>query len=85
MKDYSKKTESRPCENSLVDFCNSALLKALKINLLYPKKYRCSNFRSAKVRKSAREFSHGLDFRLIDQTHTYHNSDTTDHYILSEN
>jgi hypothetical protein len=39
----------------------------------------------SEVQKPAREFSHGLDFRLIDQSHTYHNSDTTDHYILSEN
>jgi hypothetical protein len=60
-------------------------LKALKINLLYSKKADAQVFRSAKVQKPAREFSHGLDFRLIDQSHTYHNSDTTDHYILSEN
>ena len=48
-----------PCENSLVDFCTSALLKPLKINLLYSKK----SFRSAEVQKSAKEFSHGLNLR----------------------
>ena len=26
--------KSRPCENSLADFCNSASLNALKINLV---------------------------------------------------
>ena len=36
--------KSRPCENFLADFCTSALLKALKINLLYSKKSRCSSF-----------------------------------------
>ena len=51
--------ETKSCENSLVDFCTSALLKALRINLLYSKKA----FRSAEVWKSAREFSHGLSFR----------------------
>ena len=39
----------RPSEYSLADFCTSALLKAVRINLL------------AKVQKSAREFSHGFD------------------------
>ena len=53
--------KSRPFENSLVDFCISALLKALKINLLYPKKANGQAFRSAEVQKSARKFSHSLD------------------------
>ena len=52
---------SRPCENSLADFCTSALLKALN---LYYKKANFQAFSSAEVYKSAREFSHGLDFRL---------------------
>ena len=30
--------KSRPCENCLEDFCTSARLEALKVNLLYPKK-----------------------------------------------
>ena len=42
--------KSRPCENSLADFCTSALFKALKINLLYSKKADGQAFRSAKVR-----------------------------------
>jgi hypothetical protein len=41
----------------------SALLKALKINnLLYSKKTDGQTLRSADVQKSAKEFSHGLDF-----------------------
>ena len=44
---------SRPCENCLAQFCNSALLKALKINLFSSEKSKWSsfqNFRSAKFR-----------------------------------
>ena len=40
---------SRPCENCLEDFCISALLKALNINLLYFKKASGQAFRGAKV------------------------------------
>ena len=57
--------KSRPCENSLADFCTSALLKGLKINLLYPKKANGRAFRSAEVQKSARELSDGLDTKPI--------------------
>ena len=32
--------KSRPCENCQADFCSFEFLKALKINLLYPNKYR---------------------------------------------
>ena len=42
--------KSRPCENSLADFCTSALLKALKINLLTLKKADGQALSSAKVR-----------------------------------
>ena len=42
-------------ENFLADFCTSVLLKALK-------KTDGQAFRGAEVQKSAREFSHGLDF-----------------------
>ena len=35
---------SRPCENSFADFCTSAILKALKINLLYSKKKQMVKF-----------------------------------------
>ena len=38
----------RPCEKYLADFCTSALLKDLKINLLYSKKSICSNFQRSK-------------------------------------
>ena len=49
-------------EKFLADFGTSAFLKALKINLLYPvKKADGQVFR---VLKSARELSHGLDFRI---------------------
>ena len=48
-------------ENYLADFCTSTLLKALKINLLYPNTKDGKPFRHAEVQKSAREFSHGLD------------------------
>ena len=43
---------------TMAKFCSglSALLKALKINLVYPKESR-----SAEVQKSAGEFSHGLE------------------------
>ena len=37
----------RPCEKFLASFCTSALLKALKINLLYPKKTDGQAFRSS--------------------------------------
>ena len=48
-------------ENSLADFCTSTLLKALKINLLYPNTKDGKAFRHAEVQRSARKFSHGLD------------------------
>ena len=51
---------SGPCEKYLADFCASALLKALKINLFLQ---IVEVFRSAEVRKSAREFSHVLNLR----------------------
>jgi hypothetical protein len=54
-------SKSRPSENSLADFCTSALLKALN---LYSKKANFHAFSIAEVEKAAREFSHGLDFRL---------------------
>ena len=45
--------KSRPCENSLADFCTSALLKALKIgqilNLIF---------------NTVREFSNGLSLKF---------------------
>ena len=44
----TKFLKSRPCGKSLVEFCTSPLLRALKINLLSPEKHR--------------ESSHGLDF-----------------------
>ena len=54
---------SGPFENYLAVFCTSALLEALKINLLYLlRKANDQAFRSAKVLKSARNFSHGLEF-----------------------
>ena len=53
----------RPSENSLADFCTSALMKALKINLLYSKKVYGEAFWNAEVQKSAGEFSHGLDIK----------------------
>ena len=37
--------------------------EALNINLIYPKKADDQAFKSAEVLKSAREFSHGLNFR----------------------
>ena len=59
------KLKSRPCENSLADFCNFALLKALKINFPYPKITDRKAFRSAEVQMSGREFSHRLDLSFI--------------------
>ena len=38
---------SRPCENFIADFCTSALLKPLKINLIFPKKADGQAFRIA--------------------------------------
>ena len=38
-------------------------MKALKINILYSKKADGQAFRSAEMEKSARNFSHGLDFK----------------------
>ena len=52
--------KSRPCEKA--DYRTSALLKTLKINLIYPKKKQ--TFKIARVRKSAREFSYGLDIKF---------------------
>ena len=60
--DRNRVSKSRPSENSLADFCTSALL--LKALNLYSKKANFQAFSSAEVYKSAREFSHGLDFRL---------------------
>jgi hypothetical protein len=42
--------KSRPSEIYLPNFCTSALLKAIKIKLLYSKKADGPIFRSAKVR-----------------------------------
>ena len=39
-----------------------ALLKAIQINLLYPKKEDGQVFRSAELQKSGRQFSNGIDF-----------------------
>ena len=39
--------KSRPCENSLADFCTSTRLNALKMSLLYSKKADGKAFRSA--------------------------------------
>ena len=55
--------KSRPCEKFLADLYISALLKTLRINLLYFKKTDGQAFNSGEVQKSAEEFSHGLDFR----------------------
>ena len=41
-----------------------ALLKALKINLLYSKKALGQAFRNAEVQKSTGNFSHGFDLSL---------------------
>ena len=57
--------KSRPCENSLADFCIFALLKALKINLIYSKKVDGQAFKSKEVQKSAREFSQGLNLNQV--------------------
>ena len=43
-----KKLKSGPSENCLADFCTSVLVKALKINLLYPKKSRRSKMLKCK-------------------------------------
>ena len=51
-----------PCENFLEDFYTSALLKAIRINLFCSKKAGGQPFRIVELQKSAREFSHGLDF-----------------------
>ena len=52
----------RPFEKFLADFGTSALLKALKINLLFTLKNADGQaFRSAEVRKYARDFSHDLN------------------------
>ena len=56
---------SRLCENSVGDFCTSAHLKALKLNLNALKKANGLAFGSAEVQKSTREFSNGLNFSLI--------------------
>ena len=53
-----KNLKSRDLMNIL--FWTVALCKALKINLLYSKKMNMYAFNSAKVQKSAKEFSHGL-------------------------
>ena len=48
------------CENCLADFYISALLKAVKSNLLSPKFVKVSV-----VQKSARQFSDGVDSRFL--------------------
>ena len=45
---WSSPLKLRPCENSLLYFCTSALLKSLKLNLLYSKKSRWSSFQKCK-------------------------------------
>ena len=47
------------------DFCTSAHLKALNLNLNALKKANGLAFGSAEVQKSTREFSNGLNFSLI--------------------
>ena len=44
----TKLLKSRPCGKSIVEFCTSALLRALKINLLSPEKHRWSRFQKCK-------------------------------------
>ena len=56
----ASKLKSRPSENCQVDFCTSASMRPLKINLLCSKKQLVNVF---KVQKSNRQFSDGLDFR----------------------
>ena len=51
--------KSRPCEKILADYCSSALLKALKFNLISLKKE--DDQASTEMHKSDRNFSHGLD------------------------
>ena len=46
------------CENSLVDCCTLALLKALKINLLYPKKKQMVKLSEVQKCKSPLENFH---------------------------
>ena len=53
------KLKLRTCEKFLADFYISALLKTLRINLLYSKKTDGQAFNSGEVHK----FPHGLDFR----------------------
>ena len=55
----------RPGENYLAEFCTFALLKALKINLIYSKKVDGQAFKSKEVQKSARGFSQGLNLRQV--------------------
>ena len=43
--------KSRPCEKFLADFCTSALLKALKIDILYSKNSRWSSFQKCRTVK----------------------------------
>ena len=56
---------SRPCENSLAFFCTTALLKAIKINLLYSIKRRWSSFQKCRSAKSSSKFSHGLHLNKL--------------------
>ena len=51
--------KSRPCEKILADYCTSALLKALKFNLVTLNK--ADDHANSEVHKSDRNFSHGLD------------------------
>ena len=48
----SNKLRSRPSESSLADFCTSALLKALKINLLFFKKKQMVKLSESQTCKS---------------------------------
>ena len=58
------------------DFCTSALLKALKINLVTTlKKADGQAFRIVEVQKSAREFSHDLDQHPEKSVYIYHLDD----------
>ena len=52
------------CKLSKTDFCTFALLKALKLNLLYIKIANGWAFRSAEDWNSTRKFSDGLDLRV---------------------
>ena len=54
----------RPSENSLADFCTSALLRAWPSAFLGQMRLIFGSIKSGEVQKSTREFSHGLDLSL---------------------